>query len=479
MSDNVSADRRRAAGWALALAPWVLLLGQAVWQHQSLAARGRLEPIRVADTDSYIRVAKMETVEGALSHYRTYGYPLLLRTFGRDALIGIELRLYLLGTIALFAAVWVYTGSGWIALAAASPLLYADALGLLGRVQPDFVACAFVLFAVAALIGLVVRPRNSLLWALLAVAVFAAYQSRPATLFLILWLPVAGGLLSAFRDRTWRRPRKGWLLGLTLATVVPYLLFASFRAGRVGEFGLVAFGGYNMSGLAASLIDEATIETLEDEDQRMARAILRRRLDRGWEPYRTGEGSAEWFEQYSPNIFHINVQVAKGRMRARHESMGFAHGADESVHMAVNRRLRDFSREVIRRRPGAYLEWVRNANLHGWRQLGATPWVVWPAGLLAASLVLGWWGRRRGYLRPRLDPALVAAVGLLTLGLTFFAAYVFLISLLSFPFSRYYYGTVLLLPSGLCAALAALWLSWAQRSITASTSGASTGGREA
>ena len=36
-------------------------------------------------------------------------------------------------------------------------------------------------------------------------------------------------------------------------------------------------------------------------------------------------------------------------------------------------------------------------------------------------------------------------------------AYVFLVSLLSLPFARYYQGTVLLLPSALCAALVGVW----------------------
>ncbi len=87
-----------------------------------------MRPIPVPDTESYHVLARKETVEGALTHYRTYGYPLLIRVFGRSELPGRELWIYFFGVICFFGGVAAYTGSGWLAVAAASPLVYAEAL---------------------------------------------------------------------------------------------------------------------------------------------------------------------------------------------------------------------------------------------------------------------------------------------------------------------------------------------------------------
>ncbi|MCZ6507911.1 MAG: hypothetical protein O7A04_07690 [Acidobacteria bacterium] len=439
--------------------PVFLLAVQIFWVHQDLVEGHRVRPIRVPDTASYLRLARMSTIDGALSHYRSNGYPLLLRIFTWREIAGPELWVFFCGVLALFAGTWAYTQRAWLGLAAASPLLYGDTLKLLGRVQPDFVACGLVLLSVSWLLLLIARPRNVLLWILLVLSVFASYQVRPATLFLIGWLPVMGWALKALRERTSSRATLVWAGGLATAVVVPYLMFAGWRYARIGEFGLVAFGGYNMSGLAASLIDDEMLDELDEPHQWAARRILMKRQRRGWSPYRAGEGSLEWFEQYSENIWRVSVWTAKDQLlsgrevaRARGEEIG------QSLHVAVNRYLRSLSRDVIQRRLGKYVRWVRDANLFGWKKLGGSPWVIWPAGLLLVT-VLGLWTARQAGLwsAVALEAMAPQLLGMLLLGVTFFLAYIFLVSLLSYPFTRYYYGTVLLLPSALCVVLAALW----------------------
>ncbi len=84
--------------------------------------------------------------------------------------------------------------------------------------------------------------------------------------------------------------------------------------------------------------------------------------------------------------------------------------------------------------------------------------MVWPAAVLAVSVLGLWAGRRTGHLpAARWSSRTGQALGLLLLGSSYFFGYVLLISLLSFPFDRYYYGTVLLLPSALCVTVAAVW----------------------
>jgi hypothetical protein len=466
--------------------PLALLLVQIAWVHHELVASQRVKATLVPDTQSYINHAQMSTINGALMHYRSLGYPAAIRWIGWRELPGRELWLFFIGAVALFAGVTAYARSAWVGLAAAMPLLHGQTLELLGRIQPDFISCGLVLLVVALLLLLVGRRRNPVLWLGLLVSVFAAYQMRPATLFLLGWLPAVGWLLVFVRQRTPRGPALGFALALVAATWLPYLAFAGWRYARIGEFGLVGFGGYNMSGLAASLVDESMLDELEGRHRRMARQMLNMRRRRGWEPYRPGEGSQEWFEQYNDNLWRVGVQTAKQQIVVEEGSLKSRDPMHESLHLRINELLRDASKDIIRRRLDHYVVWVKDANLYGWKQLPDSPWVRWPALLLAASAAAVFLTRRLGALRPPASNELLAAsLALLAAGVSYFVAYTLLISLLSFPFSRYYYGSILLLPSGLCAVLAALWLQVAasrgsaQRSITAETSGASRGGGEA
>ena len=102
------------------------------------------------------------------------------------------------------------------------------------------------------------------------------------------------------------------------------------------------------------------------------------------------------------------------------------------------------------------------------------------------ATLAGWWiARLRGAIPPATGDSarLRSAAGVLLAGGSFFFAYIFLISLLSFPFGRYFAGAALLLPGSLCGAVVCLWLEVAQRSaqrsITASTSVSRIGGAEA
>ncbi len=456
--ETSSTATMRCARWLGRRAlPALLLLAQIYWVHSGLVRDHKVRPIRVPDSQSYITLSRSPNVEGALTHYRTYGYALLIRVFGWREIAGPELWIFFFGVLCFAAGVGSYMRSAWLGLAAGSPLLYGDTLKLLGRIQPDFVSCGFVLLALGALLMLISRPRNVPLWALLAVTVVAAYQCRPATLFIIGWLPVMGWALRALRER--RMSRRDVVRAAVVAaiTVLPYLTFMTWRYARVGDFGLVSFGGYNMSGLAAALVDEDMLGELDGEHREFARGIYDRRARRGWTPYDPSVGSLPWFEQYSDNIWKIIAQVVTVRVREELEAAPPA-GAPPYQRLVVNEKLTALSKDIIARRPAKYVRWMLDANLYGWRQLGGSPWVVWPAAALVFSSLGLWAGRRRGFLPGaagafRRGPVL----GLVLLGGTYFLGYVALISLLSFPFARYYYGTVMLLPSALCAATVAVW----------------------
>ena len=117
--------------------PLFLLLGQIYWVHHDLLTSRRVRPHRVPDSESYLVLSRKQTVEGALTHYRTYGYAFLLRIFGWKEIPGRELWIFFFGVICFFFGASSYARSAWLGLAAASPLPSSSSAGC-----PSWAGCS-------------------------------------------------------------------------------------------------------------------------------------------------------------------------------------------------------------------------------------------------------------------------------------------------------------------------------------------------
>ena len=108
----------------LALVSALLLIVLASWQRTD-ALRARAVP----DTESYVRAARSANLEEALSNYRTYGYPLVLKMARSDGRFSrlplLQALAYLFSVLLFWFGVRAYYGSPWMALAAAAPLPWA------------------------------------------------------------------------------------------------------------------------------------------------------------------------------------------------------------------------------------------------------------------------------------------------------------------------------------------------------------------
>ena len=62
-------DGRPGRRWLLVALPLLLLLIQAAWVRQSLVEADRLSPVSVGDTDSYVRLSRLATIDGKLTVY--------------------------------------------------------------------------------------------------------------------------------------------------------------------------------------------------------------------------------------------------------------------------------------------------------------------------------------------------------------------------------------------------------------------------
>ncbi len=456
-----------AGAKARALGSLAVLAAAVTWGHH--CGQG-LTPLRHPDTPSYLLLLEPQALEDVLAHYRTFGYPLFLRAVGAlglpwEAIAAAQLAVYLGAVLLFWGAVHAYSRRPWLAFASSAPLLFAPVFDLVRFVQPDYLSSALAIVAFASLLFVVARPRSAIAWSGVGLATLLAYHVRPATVFLIALVPALAAALWRLRDgRPWR-----WIawraIALAAVTVLPWLAYATLRAVEVEHFGLVGFGGYNASALAACFVDEELIAELPPWEARLASKIFSRRRARGWEPVRLGEATLPCFEQYSDNLWRICSAVVWDELRAArsHRRQRLAAGdpipaMEAPERIVVNRRLTRFARAVIGARPALYGQWVRDAIGYGLAQLPAEPWIRWPSLLLAASLpALGWVGRGRD-----LGASLAASGGREASALAlaagaWFAAFLFLTCLVSYPFLRYFQAMILFLPSALLTALFVVW----------------------
>ena len=380
----------------------LVLLGLWLWAALSPGFHLR----QVKDSLSYLKAAELSGWVPVLSSVRTLGYPLLLR--GLQHLSPNLAVLPLLQLALLLAAILVYRHAlarcglaPWLTVAAALPL----ALGPMGWRFPQLllaesVAVSCALLAMSCLLALVAGARDAGWWLGLAGATFWCYQTRPAFLFLVAWVPVAGLALRwqlEGRGSGWLR-RRSFGLGLAAASVLPFLLFCTLRWAVVGHFGLVSFGGFNTIGIAAPLLEPSLVAELPPARRPLAAAIIDRQRAEGVEPLAQLAGHSwwqrlrHWQDTYNPNIWRVAVPAGE-------QLLGSAEGERNEV--ALNRDLAALAAAVLARRPGAYLQWIA-FNL-AWGVAYTTLRLLW-LPLLALALAAGWsWSRRpAGGWRPAL-----------------------------------------------------------------------------
>jgi hypothetical protein len=446
---------------------WLLVQMLAVWL--LWAMDGGSIPQRVADTPGYLSATRSASVAKVLTHPRTYGYPLFLKFF-TDSSGEVQLgwvptvqRLAFLSSILFFWwALSRFSGGPWLAFAAATALLHSPVAHLARRVQPDFLAAAFIIMAVSSLILLVVR-RSAIWWVVLTITVFYSYQLRPSGVFLIGLVPLLGWVYQVVRNRQSLREGLTFAGFLALACLLPFLSFATVRWVTVGHFGLFTWSKNAAGAMAMCFLDGRLISELPEEHQRLARKLHRARRDVGFEPMRKSDDPLTWYvEQYDDNLFRIGPPVVRAYLRKEASEPTFdpsRHRSSRYDKVEVGHRLGDLAKQVVRRRPGLYKRWVKASLRHGLSWLDAWAAVTAPFVLLIPSLALA---LVIGATRPRDLPDALDTRGRATLCLTitvatFSSIYLLLISAVSFPLGRYMASVLLFVPPLLAVLLLETW----------------------
>ena len=358
---NEAGSLRDRAFWAVAA---LLLAG--------LAVNGQMAPWISPDTPSWLAPCFDSSCLGSM-RFPLYG--LIVRVIGEPALPWLQDAAFILAAAALAQAVRRRGASPETALALGLAPLLSSMMLLWGRaVLPDVWAQAALLGALAATL------RRRLVLA--AVLGTTATLLKPGLLPFIVALPC----LLLILDGAWRPPAR-----LLLGLAAPFLLIATLRLATVGDFNIVSFGGFQMSGMAALMLTPQTIGRLPADLRPEAQDILARRdaLVAAGEvaPIPANSAGARSFASAAAGYFDL---LARFYDPLLYDGVRPTRQPGESW-VAFNARLQRLSFAVLRAEPLSYLAWLlgATARLVG-RMVVFNPGIYLGAGLLLA-----------GALRPR------------------------------------------------------------------------------
>jgi hypothetical protein len=428
----------------------------------ALAATGALSGVLSPDTSGYFAAATSPSPWGQ-QRSPIYGYLALVLGASATTTGAVASAQALLHAVSVFV---LHAGArragigarGAFALASAALLAQSD-LYHLRLLLPEALANACLLAG----LGLTLAATRSaralrILIVPIALLVGAGYLLRPTQLPAIVILP-ALYFVFAWRQRNEKRLLPP--LALLIALALPFLVQSGIRWRAVGDFNVVSFGGYQMAGLAAFMLDPGLIARMPEDARPFAQAVLERRL-----------------QQEAAGIVPATPHNATGARSFVSTALGYfdiyARGYDNVLGtvivpllrpgeswVASNRKLMGFSLATVRAGPLRYLAWVggATARLVGHAIVGNAPMLIaialWLAALLAAFL--------RGRLGASAD---VGAVSLLALA--WFVCNGALPVLVTFPAARYIDSAAALLPAiPLTLAIAQVVALWINRAAPA------------
>ncbi|WP_145029102.1 hypothetical protein [Caulifigura coniformis] len=338
------------------------------------ARTGRFVPERVNDTAGYTDF-DFRSWKGVLTSIRTPGYPLLLRAIG---LISASPTAVPVAHFVLFAAaVWLFfealrqmTGRCWLSLWIAACLLSSAIFVTYNRtIATDTPGGAIGVLSAALLLFWTVRPRLALLLAI-GGATVAGWLIRPVGVFLVVWIPLVGAWLVAWRSHSSltdpsappadaRPTPAGAFLRLSLTAVIPLMVWIGLRGALFGHWGVACFDGYNLIGLAGQFVTPETTARLSPDQRQVVEAALASRAERR-------KGGA-WFLD-EPPLHYLRLEynhddtIWKDYLPPARQVVG-----DEPL--ALNAFLGGMARTIIASQPLDYCVWLVKATRQAVRKV--------------------------------------------------------------------------------------------------------------
>ncbi len=388
-----------------------------------MAASGRLAPVITSDTAGYLEPWTWSSLWG---QRRAPLLGFLLAPFGGDFTLypAIVIGLFFAAVYYLSRSLVAFGVSERAALALTLPLIMSNSLLRYGTdVHPEFPAIVFLLYALAEIFRLL-EPANRTAWryAAFGAALGGAYLLRPSLLPFIVLLPV---LFAALGYVSQRRSHARTALALLAVGAAPFILVSTVRYYAVNDFNVVSFGGFAMTGVAASIVTEPLIDDLDPEHRDLARRIVAER------DAMTSAGEISPMAIYYYSVDAQSFPRSYRRTALAHFDI-LANNFDELVYkvvlparqpgetwVAFNERMMSFSVDVVRAAPVDYALWIvgairsaaGTATVHNFAFTGGL------IALLAVYLSLLLAGRVRRLAFPQLDvPVLTLITVVFTVG---------------------------------------------------------------
>ncbi len=435
-----------------ALCAAIAILSVILW------AIGGLAGAAAPDTASYFTPLQGDNPWGEM-RYPLYG--LLASWLGASASEPGHVAL-IQGLLHAAAALALYAGAraGGIASIGAlclslAALLSQSSLYHLRLLLPEAPAITALVLAFA---GVLAAANSVFAYRLLllpiAVATALSYLLRPSFLPAIFAVPALWYVL-ALRNRQARRATRAILLFFLITA--PFVIQSACRWKAVGDFNIVSFGGFNMSGMAGFMLSPEIVAALPEPVRPTAQAILSARelAEAAGRVARTPLNSAgeRSFISAALGYFDIYARSYDGliwgeivKLRAPGESW-----------VAFNRRLTNFSFATIKAVPLRWAAWVVGATsrLVGRMIMTDAPMMVALSLLLIVALAA--FAQRTPLGAGAADLPAVCAVALAWLASTGS-----LVVLVAFPATRYIDTCAVLLPAVPALLAAAIIRGWTQ-----------------
>ena len=426
------------------LTPISLLASTMVLAVLVLAYAGGLSPNWTPDTDTYLRPWTWASIWG---ESRSPLLGLILAPFNDDYRLFplIVIMLFLLAVYFLYKRIVSFGASEYAALALTLPLIASNSLFRYARdIHAEFLAVVLLLYALAELIGFqTAARRRTWRYASFTLALGASYILRPTFLPFIGLMPLlslALGRVKTGRCEIW------FTVLLFILCVSPFLVVSTIRYAMVNDFNTVSFGGFAMTGMTSSMLNEQLIRRLAQENQDLARSILDKREKL------VGAG------EICPMAIDYDTGVRSFRRTARSHFDMLSYNFDEIAHKIVkqterkpgetwvqfNKRMMAFSMDVVRTAPLDYAMWVFGAlrAATGTAIAQNVPFVIGLVSLLGFYAYLLFTAKVPALSWPPLDVPLIALITVIyTLGSGI------LMLLVSFPANRYVCTSALFMPA--------------------------------
>jgi hypothetical protein len=409
------------------------------------------------DSPTYL-VLKQESLFNAASWngYRTMGYPIFLKLAtavnpSGDMLPVFQFIVHVAAVFVFFFGMRSITKDDSAATVAASALLWSEFIleDRYTHVLTDFIGLSAAIATIGFLL-LVASKRRKRDWFCYSLVLFLTYQIRPVYIFMIPFCPMLALLLPKFiherLDSKKPTDTKKFVFGVTIAAVLPFLIFCAARYIAFGQFNLVAFGGVNAIGIAGQLLKEEHVTHLTEDVAPLAQKIIETRsvlssttlqVER-WKSPQDASGVSRTLlaHQYNFIIWDVATPLA--------EKM---HGSAASS----NKALASLSRQVFKLEPIAYLTWVAKSLRFAVSEifLSKSFLATLLLFLLAAFIWTYKWLQTPETRRPQtisttsLPPIILLSV----IAMTFFFAKSLLVVLVEPAFTRYIFPATVFFPA--------------------------------